>query len=274
MIFTFLTLLQSAGAPANVSATIAQTLSGISQSAVAKTGSTATISQTLSSHSQAVTAELRPIADIAQTLSSVTQSIDAAIPLEATIDQNLSAIVQGMSGLVALPVEGFIRHTLSGVFQNVTGQLRIFKPVVPKEQKPNFEESILTVTVKEMYRDRTGFDLIQKLANHLKIEVDLNQLSGVVQITREGFLDEFFGRYALKENGSGALIGLIKSVNGVMRPISPGIPNEIRILEGEAGVELVPPKGWEIIDDVAIQSRYNIGNSPNWRIAAIRYIGI
>lgn len=253
MIFTFLTLLQSQTPPSGASATISQTLSSINQS---------------------VTADVHHVAAISQTLSPIVQEIDARIPVSAAIDQTLSGITQHLEAETSVPITGIIRQSLSGVFQEVTGQLRIFTPVTPKEPQPNFQESILQLTVKEIYRDRKGFDILQKLANHLKIEVDSNKLSGVVQITREGFLDEFFGRYAVKETGSGQMIGLVKSVSGVMKFISPGLPNEIRILVGQKGVEMVPPKGWEIIDDVDIQNRYNIGNSPNWLTAAIRYVGI
>lgn len=141
-------------------------------------------------------------------------------------------------------------------------------------QEAVFEDSVLKLTLKETRRGDDINDLLQKFANHVKLEVVLDAMPGAVQVTREGFVEEFFGKYAIKETGSGLLVGLFKSVGGVMKPISPGIINEIRILQGQKGIEMIPPKGWEIIDDVDIQARYNVGMSPNFVAVAIRYIGI
>ena len=154
--------------------------------------------------------------------------------------------------------------------------LYIPKPDVPPiaVREVEFTDSILKLTVKEVYRGRPFFDLLQKVANHVVVEVVEDEIPGAIKIIREGFLAELGSRYAIKETGSGLLIGLFKSNNGVMKFISPGLPSEIRILVGQKGVEMVPPKGWEIVGDADIQARYNSGNSPNWIAAAIRYVGI
>ena len=56
--------------------------------------------------------------------------------------------------------------------------------------------------------------------------------------------------------------------------LRPSLPGEIVLIRGSGVTVLTPPKGWQIISDNEIQIKYNLGTSPNWKIAAIEYIGV
>lgn len=136
-------------------------------------------------------------------------------------------------------------------------------------------DSFIRLSLKEISTDDEFYTVLEKIVNHLQISfVNLGASENGISITREEFLDSFVGTYTIKETGSGLTVGLFKNVEGVLIPVSFVLPGEIRLLQGGETGELIPPKGWEIVDDEEIQHRYNIGTSPNWKVAAIRYTGI
>lgn len=134
-------------------------------------------------------------------------------------------------------------------------------------------DSFLQLTIKEIETDDPFYDTLQKIRDHLQISFT-NPGAGGLVITREGFNDAFVGTYTIRETGSGALIGAFKAVGDSLVPITFSLPNEIRIVEGSGTGEFQPPAGWEIHPDEQVQNKYNIGTSPNWLFAAVRYIGI
>lgn len=146
---------------------------------------------------------------------------------------------------------------------------------VPREVvEIEFNEDILKLIIKEVYPGEENFDELQKVANHVRIGIPENTSLNQIGVIREGFVKDGTIRYSLKETGSGIFLGLFKNVNGVSKQISPTLPNEIKLLEGDKTIEIEPPAGWEFVTDEDVQSRYNIGSSPRWIAAAIRYRGI
>lgn len=136
-------------------------------------------------------------------------------------------------------------------------------------------DSFIRLSLKEISPDDAFYPTLQKILDHVQISfVNLGASENGIAIVREEFLDAFVGSYALKETGSGLTVGLFKNVEGVLVPISFALPGEIRLLQGGEVGELIPPRGWEIVQDEEIQHRFNLGTSPNWKVAAIRYIGI
>lgn len=136
-------------------------------------------------------------------------------------------------------------------------------------------DSFIRVSLKEISVDDPFYPTLQKLAAHLQVSfVNMGASENGISITREEFVDAFVGTYTIREDGSGKTIGLFKNVEGILRPLSFALPGEIRLLRGGEIGELIPPAGWRIVPDEDIQRRYNIGTSPNWKVAAIEYIGI
>ena len=136
-------------------------------------------------------------------------------------------------------------------------------------------DSFIRVSLKEIEKTDPFYETLQKLVNHIQISVvNVGAAESGIAVVREDFLDAFVGTYAIREDGSGKTIGLFKNVDGILRPIRFPLPGEIALLRGGEVAELVPPAGWRIVEDEDIQRRYNIGASPNWKVAAIEYIGI
>lgn len=136
-------------------------------------------------------------------------------------------------------------------------------------------DSFIRVSLKEISVEDAFYPTLQKVVEHLQISfVNLGASENGIAVTREEFLDAFVGTYTIREDGSGKTIGLFKNVEGILRPLSFPLPGEIRLLRGGEIGELVPPAGWRIVADEDIQRRYNLGVSPNWKVAAIEYLGI
>lgn len=135
------------------------------------------------------------------------------------------------------------------------------------------QNTFLEITFKEIDREDPDFKLFKKISDYIHVSL-VNPGAEGVGIFRESFTDVYTGGYFVKETGSGVFQGLFKIVEGVPIEIRPSLTNEVVIVKGSGITPLTPPKGWKIIDDTDIQSKYNIGTSPNWKVAAIEYIGV
>lgn len=135
------------------------------------------------------------------------------------------------------------------------------------------QDSFIELTLTDVDKDDVDYKILQKLANSIHISL-VNKGAEGVGIFRESFSDIYTGGYYVKENGSGTFQGLFKVDEGVPISIRPALVGEIALLRGSGTLALIPPKGWQIISDIDIQSRYNIGASPNWKVVAIEYIGV
>lgn len=135
------------------------------------------------------------------------------------------------------------------------------------------QDSYLDITLKELDKEDPDYKLLKKLSDHMHVSLANKGAEGI-GIFRESFTDVYVGGYYVSESGSGLFQGLRKIVEGVPQEIRPTLVGEIVILRGNGVTELVPPKGWKIINDSDIQSKYNVGTSPNWKVAAIEYIGV
>lgn len=139
---------------------------------------------------------------------------------------------------------------------------------------PQVNDSFIVFSLKEPAKDDICYDLLQKLIDYLQASLANPGAANGVGVFREGLVDSFVLPYGIGENGSGKTIGLFKSVNGEMVQIRLPFPGEIALAQGSGVGPLEPPPGWSIITDADIVARYNLGSSPNWKVAAVKYTGI
>jgi len=135
------------------------------------------------------------------------------------------------------------------------------------------QDSFIQLTFKDLDKTDCDYKILRKFLDKIHVTL-LNSGVDGVGIFRESFTDIYTGGYYIKESGSGVFQGLFKVVEGVPVAIKPSFQGEITLIRGSGSTELIPPPGWIIIADSDIQSRYNIGTSPNWKVAAIEYIGV
>lgn len=140
-------------------------------------------------------------------------------------------------------------------------------------------DNIVEVGLKEVSKDDCFYDILQKVKDHIQIRIKGAASRFGVGVCFGSFTDNFFDRYCIKENGSGVTEGLFKLVDGKPVQVTLPLPNtlngrEIRLWYGDGNSELVPPPGWRLVDDDDIRSKLNLGTSPNWKVAAIEYVGI
>lgn len=135
------------------------------------------------------------------------------------------------------------------------------------------QDSFLELTLKDLDKNDPDYALMKKILDKIHVSLKNPGVDGV-GIFRESFNDVFSGGYYVSESGSGIFQNMVKIVEGVPVPIRPALIGEIALIRGSGATELVAPQGWRIIADTLVQSRYNIGTSPNWEVAAIEYIGV
>lgn len=135
-------------------------------------------------------------------------------------------------------------------------------------------DSFIQLSLKELSEDDPCADILQKLVDSLQVSLLNPGAAAGVSICNESFLDSFVGSYCIREDGSGNTIGLFKRINNQLRQIALPLRGEIKIIKGSGIGPVTVPIGWQLITDSEIQSKYNIGTSPNWKAAAIEYIGI
>lgn len=132
----------------------------------------------------------------------------------------------------------------------------------------------LKLIIHELSPEDCDYDIIRKIASRLEVLDSSPTPADGITIHREGFSDISVGSYFIQEDGSGNTLGLSKKVDGALYPITFPLPGEIRMVKGSGIGPVTPPKGWKLVSDSEIQSKYNVGISPNWKVAAIEYIGI
>lgn len=135
------------------------------------------------------------------------------------------------------------------------------------------QDSFIQITLKDVDKNDCDYKILQKFLDNIHVTL-VNPGADGVGIFRESFTDIYTGGYYVKESGSGQFQGLVKITEGVPVSIRPTLLGEIALIRGTGATELIPPKGWRIIADNEVQNRYNIGTSPNWKVAAIEYIGV
>lgn len=135
------------------------------------------------------------------------------------------------------------------------------------------QDSFITFSLEELSKDDCAYEILNKLVSHLRATLSNPGASAGISILRDAFIDAFVGSYAIKENGAGITIGMFKMVDGDLISYRPALPNEVAFVKGSGIGPLVIPEGWRLVTDEEIQAK-NIGVSPNWKLAAIEYVGI
>lgn len=135
-------------------------------------------------------------------------------------------------------------------------------------------QSFIKLVLKEAAKEDCDYEILRKLADYLQILEDNSAPTAAITITTEGFIDIDVGAYTIREDGNGNTIGLFKKVDGRLEQITFPLKHEVKLIKGSGTGELTPPKGWRFVDDAAIINKYNIGVAPNYKLAAIEYIGI
>ena len=135
-------------------------------------------------------------------------------------------------------------------------------------------DSFVEVSLKEVSKESCYFDVLEKVRDHLQITLVNPGATAGVGILRSSLVDTPVGAYFIQENGAGITIGLFKNVDGIPIQIKLPLPGEITIIKNQSNGAFVPPKGWILVTDTEAQSKYNVGASPNWKFAAVQYVGI
>lgn len=135
-------------------------------------------------------------------------------------------------------------------------------------------DSFIETSIKEIDKTDPFYDTLQKVADHLQLTLKNPGAASGISVIRDNFTDTFVGPYAIKESGSGETQGLFKDVEGILVQVTLPLLGEIKIIKGSGIGPFKAPPGWQIVQDIQIQSRYNVGTAPNWKAAAVEYIGI
>lgn len=140
-------------------------------------------------------------------------------------------------------------------------------------------ENIVEVGLKEVDKDDCSYAILRKVADHLQIRLKGAFARLSVGVCFGSFTENSLDRYCIKENGGGVTEGLFKLVDG--KPTQIGLPlpsssngTEMRLIFGDGTSILVAPPGWEIVTDEEIQRKVFLGTGPNWKVAAVKYVGI
>ena len=189
----------------------------------------------------------------------------------------------GILSTLAFGVPSVLNGTLVPV-DSIRSTLRFGSPTITYIVKPSglgtvkykqrINNNLLGLTLRENYLHEEIHEILEKVLSHIQIRSTEDALPRKIVILQLGNTIPFYGIYGMHETGNGTLLGLVKLTDSGMSYVSPEIPSEIRILRGDGEAELIPPTGWEIVRDASIQTRYNVGESPTWKAAAIAYVGV
>lgn len=133
-------------------------------------------------------------------------------------------------------------------------------------------DTFIQVTLKESSEDDCLNDILNGVVDRLQFSLVTPGSPGIA-ICRGDVTDTFVEDYCIRENGSGTTVGLFKRINGRLEQVKLAIPGELALIQGSGLSKIDVPVGWTLVEDENLQQKYNIGSSPNWEVALIKYIG-